>query len=202
MSFTIPNQDRQPVDWPAVESAIHDFVDDVLGIPFIFENQNLPQPEYPYASGSVSSILTEGGIKEQRHQFNAANDVGEEIDVLICGTTEFTLSISVHVGPNAGAFDPFNDAKMFANRLQWSLDKTSSRAFLKAARISIVENLACVDSSVVVNGEWLSRYTWDVRLRAPAVVSEKTTYIDKTTVSGTFADHSALDFSETWDSTA
>lgn len=202
MTFTIPDEDRQPIDWPLIETALHDYVDDVLGIPFIFENQNVPQPAYPYASGAISAITPEGGRKELRHQFNAAADAGEEIETITCGTFSFTFSVSVHVDPKNGAYDPFCDAKMLASKLQWSLCKESALAIFETGGISVIEELAMVDSSVVVNGEWLSRYTWDVRLRGRAVVSDVTTYIDKVSGTGTLTDHPLHDFTYLYDSTA
>lgn len=200
-SFTIPDEDRQPTDWKAIEAALHDYVVGVLDIPFIWDNQNLPQPLYPYASGLVTSIVPSATTLERRHKFNAAGLAGKELDVKYVANIGFTFTVQVHVDPVSGAYDPLSDAKMMATRLQASLCKNEFRGLLAAAKIAVVENLAVIDSSVVVNGEWLSRYTWDIRLRTTAVVSDTDTYIDKTEVSGTFPGHPQMDFTEVYDST-
>ena len=202
MTITIAEQDRQPIDWPVIEAALHDYVVEVLGIPFIFANQNVPQPAYPYASGSISAVSTDGEGPELRTQYNSSAAAGQEIDLVYMATFEFTFSISVHVDPASGAYDPLCDAKMMASKLQWEVCKETPRAILKAANLVPIEELALTDSSVVVNGEWLSRYTLDVRIRGVGMVSDTTGYIDKVEVTGTFPDHSSLDFTEVWDSTA
>jgi len=179
--ITVPAEDLQPVDWSVVEGAVYDWITAELpeGTGFVWENQNAPQPPYPYVSALVSSIVPEGGRKERRTQYDATKPAGEELDLVTFGTFTFTLTLSAHVDADAGAYDPLCNAQAIATRLQWSLSKQSVCDTLSAANVAIVGELAQTDTSLVINEEWISRATLDVSLRGVAVVSESTTYIEQ-----------------------
>ena len=201
MTFTVPESTVPTTDWKMIEEAIFDWVNDELDMPLIWENQNVAQPPYPYVSGQITAIDPEGSRKERRHQFNAAADAGKEIEVITTGTFTFTLTLNIHVDADAGANNPLENARMLGTRLQWSLHKRSTHNILSAAGVALVGELALLDTSVVVNGEWISRATLDVSLRAVAVVSETTTYIDKVTVNADISPGTKHDFTKTYDST-
>jgi hypothetical protein len=186
-SITVPADELQPVDWRTIEDAIYDWVTGELGteISFLWENQNAPQPAYPYVSAVIETIVPEGGRKERRHQFDAAAAAGEEIELFVVGTFKFTLKLQTHVDADTGAYDRLRNAQALATRLQWSLHKDSTDAIFQAANLALVGELDQTDLSLVINEEWTSRASLDVSLRAVAVMSETTGYMDKVSGIGT-----------------
>lgn len=183
-SLTIPADDLQPVDWKVIEDAFYDWITGEIAVGFIWENQNAPQPPYPYVSGLITSIVPEGGVKEQRHQFDAAAAAGEEITIATCGTFTFTLTLQAHVDADSGAYDPRVNAQALATRLQWSLQKGATALIFSTANLAVIAELAQSDLSLVINEEWISRASLDISFRATAVVSETTTFIDKVSGQG------------------
>ena len=171
----------QPIDWVTIDKALFDWVNDLLtfGGRVIWEDQNLPQPNYPYATLKRASMIRVGGVPEVRTTTDLGQPLGEEIEVLATAPEEFTLTVQTYVDLAAGANNSNTDAFKFASKVRASLGLPSIDAALGVAGISVVEDLPVLDTTVVVNAEWESRATFDVRMRTASQMSESTGYIDK-----------------------
>ncbi len=193
----------QPIDWKDIETAIHRMVTDELGYEdsnVIWERANVPQPSYPYVSlFRLVGPTKEAGKDEIRSQFDSTQPQGKQIEMLSTGPRAFTLSISSHVDEESGANDPNCNAMFVCSKLQSALGKTSVLDQLAAVEVSVIEELAVTDTSLVVNGKWLSRATLDVRLRTVSNVTERTAWIDEAETTGTISP--GAPFTQTIDTT-
>lgn len=178
-------EELQPIDWETIEDAIYDWLTGAVEgfsaiVPeAIWENQNIPQPAYPYASLLVTSHTKEGGRDEIRASYDAARPLGQEIELLATGPVQFTLALSFHVDAAQGGNESASRARSLAAKAQASLGLPAVIDHLGAAGLSIVAEEGVVDTSVVINGEWLSRATIDVRLRTASQMTQRLGYIDK-----------------------
>jgi hypothetical protein len=179
MSITPPAAAKQPIDWKKVDDAIYDWIGGKLGYTVIWENQNVEQPAYPYVSLLRTSLAEEGGPKETRHSFISGQPAGQEIQLLTYEPVKFTLAVSVHVDRAQGANDPSSNAMDIASKIRGSLGQESTIEQLLAEGLSVVGEEGIQDTSVVVNGVWISRATMDVIFRTASVMTERTGYADK-----------------------
>lgn len=176
--MTIPAADKLPIDWQLIEDAVHDWiVEEAALVPaFVWENQNVTQPPYPYASAKIIEGPTKEGGKDEPRVRNAS---GGQIEIVTVGPVAFTVALAFHLDKDSGAYDPARNARFLASKAQASLGQPRVIAFLSEAGLAVVRELGVQDTSVVVNGEWLSRATLDVRLRTTSAMVERHGYIDK-----------------------
>ena len=174
----------EPVDWEAIETALHEWlvVEREIVPEFIFEQQGGTQPDYPYASAQIIAQEKIGGVPEKRiTEVPEEEDpaLGEELKIAVTSQLEFTLQFSFHVDREAGGWKPTTSAMTLAIKAQASLGLPSVLEILRAANVAVVRELGVRNTSVVVNGEWLSRATLDVRFRTATELSERAGYIEK-----------------------
>lgn len=183
--------ERQPLDWEAIEAAVYDWLtSDVAYIEgdldsiveaAIWEDQNIPQPRYPYASMKITAVAKEGGVDEERPDTDDTRAVGEEIRIQSTSPILLSMSISFHTDPDprTGATRAGSTALALAMTAQASLGESPVLEHFSRANLALVKELGVRDTSLVVNGEWLSRATLDLQLRATTSMSRYTGYIDK-----------------------
>lgn len=170
----------QPFDWRTIDDGLYDWLTALLDVPVIWENQNVPQPQYPYVSLLKTAVVQLGGVPEIRRTIDNGRPIGQELELEATSMVEFTLSVSAHTDADNGANDPMENAVSLVGKARASLGLVSvQRNFQDNLGLAIVEPLPVVDSSLVVNDEWLSRATFDVRLRTRSSITERTGYIDK-----------------------
>jgi hypothetical protein len=170
----------QPIDWATIEGALYDWLVSAVVENAIWEDQNVPQPDYPYASMKViAGPVKEAGKDELRSSTLTGQPAGEEVELLSTSPVVMTLSISFHADPAAGALEPATRARSLAMKAQASLGKLSVIRMLDDAGLAIVREEGVTDTSLVINGEWLSRATLDVRFRTATQMTERTGYMDK-----------------------
>ncbi len=179
----------QPIDMATFEDAIYDWLVTVLELVepgrVIIEDQNVPQPAYPYVSWKVIADEKEGGKDETRVSYDASRD-GEEIELLTTGPVRLTVTLSFHVDEKNGANNPGANAYWMAARARSSLGmqrvidnfNRAASSSQRARNIAIVRELGVQNTSVVVNGEWLSRATLDVHFRVATEMTERLGYIE------------------------
>lgn len=176
----------QPVDWKTIDDGLYDWLVALLSVSVIWENQNIPQPAYPYLSLLRQSLVLLGGVPEKRITTDLGQPAGEEIELEATSMLEFTLTIQAHVDEATGANDPAANAVALLNKVRASLGKLSvQRNFQDNLGLAIVEAMGVQDLSLVVNDEWLSRAAFDMRLRTRTVMTETTGYIDKVELKST-----------------
>lgn len=175
----------EPMNWETIEGSIYDWIVELSKIVprMIWEKQDVPQPEYPYASAIVTSVVKEGGRDELRTDTDLDRDTGEEIRTINTGPVQLALSISFYVDADHVAnTGPNGTAAAMASKARSSLGMLSVIEHLREANIAIVRELAITDTSMVVNGEWLERATFDVLLRTTASMTEYAGYVNKVQV--------------------
>jgi hypothetical protein len=175
----------QPICWADIEGAIYDWVNGKVGWEAIWEDQNLPQPPYPYLSLKRSGVRRVGGKPEVRTSTDLGQPLGEEIELLTTSPAEFTLTVQGFMDEDSGANDPDVNAVQTLTKLQASLGQLSVQSQLRAVGLSVVEELPVMDISEVVNGEFLNRAAFDVRLRTASVMTERTGFIEQVEVEST-----------------
>lgn len=173
----------EPIDWETVEATIYewltvtsDIVDHV-----VWEDQNIPQPEYPYASLKFTAQAKEGGRDEIRTDTDEDRDAGSEIRMINTGPVVLTLSITFHQDPNprTNASPVGESAMALAMKAQASLGMQTVLTHLAIANIAVVREQGIQDTSVFINGEWINRATLDVLVRTHTTMTEYTGYIEK-----------------------
>jgi hypothetical protein len=181
----------EPVDWAALELALVEWLTGSVVIldgeasaivdNVVWEDQNIPQPAYPYASLKVTSLLKEGGGDELRNDTDDARDEGVEVRLLNTSPILLNLSIQFHLDPSprSGATRAGETAMAFALTAQSSLGQPSVLQHLSEANLALVKELGVRDLSLVINGEWLSKAVLDLQLRTTATMTQYTGYIDK-----------------------
>jgi hypothetical protein len=183
--MTVLAEHLQPICWQTIECAIYDWVTQKIGWEAIWEDQNLSAPAYPYLSLKRAGLNRVGGRPEVRTSTDLGQSLGEEIELLTTSPVEFTLTIQAWIDEDTGANDPDLNAVQVCSKLHASLGQLSVQALLREAGLSIVEELPIVDLSLVENGEFLNRATFDVRLRTASVMTERTGFIEKVEVEST-----------------
>jgi len=166
--------------WAEVECAIVEWAQGKLEFEenqFIWRNQNLPQPDYPYVELHRDSLISIG-VDETRETTDLSQPPGQEIALTTFGVREFTLTVNCYVDEANGSNDPDCDAMALMSMLQTSLAQISVMEAFCLAGLSIVEELAVVDLSQVVNGVFVSRASMDVRFRTTLCLVERTGYIN------------------------
>lgn len=178
----------QPVDWQAIDDATQAWVASVLGLTVNWENQNVPQPAYPYVTLLRNPETDEGGINEIRNRTVDANgdvinpgDPGtpDANEAIIFQPIQWTLSATAHTDFGNGGNDPAANAVARLGKLKRSLGLESTTDAFTAVGVSIVSPEEIVDSTLVINGEWISKATLDVIFRTASVMTEAQSFIDK-----------------------
>ena len=178
----------EPIDWETVEAAVYQWLTEISSIVdnVIWEDQNVPQPNYPYASVKFTAQAKEGGRDEIRTDTDLiTRAAGEEIRMINTGPVGLTLPVSFHHDPNTltNASPVGETAMALAMKAQSSLGMQTVLDHFGRANVAIVRERGIQDTSVFVNGEWLSRATLDVAVRTHTTMTEYTGYINKVELS-------------------
>lgn len=180
----------QPVNWTAVEDSIFDWMRIVSGLKdesIRWEQQDLAQPDYPYVSLLISSVIKEAtsGPDETRSSTDLTQANGQEVELMTVGSREFTLTVQAWADERSGANDSRRDPMFLATKLRSSLGQRTTVDRLKAAGISLIEEGAVNNTSITVNDIWIQRFTFDVRMRVVAEMTERIGFIDEIQGTGT-----------------
>jgi hypothetical protein len=172
------------IDWKMIECAVFDwalskFEDRNLEpTQVVWANQNIPQPAYPYLTLKRDSLVRTSAADEVRTSTDLTQEEGQEIALETYGVREFTLTINAFVDEETGSTDPNCDAMAMLSLLQVSLSQLSTQELFCLAGLAVIEELAVVDLSQVVNAEFISRAALDIRFRVTFSCIERTGYIN------------------------
>ena len=189
--FVVPDDTVVPVDWGEIDTAIVLWLNDLLALSnrIIWENQKVAQPDYPYVTLLRSSETDEGSVDETRNRSLDVNgDVVPPGSATVVVTNQeiaympitWTTTIQAYSNPLGGGNDPDCNPMKLLSKVKRSLGLTSIVTQLFTAGISIVDRLPVLDTSIVVNGEWINRATLDVIMRTTSVMAEEVGFFDKT----------------------
>lgn len=174
------------LEWKPIDDALFNWVlrvfPDLSRASVQWENQNLPQPIYPFVTFNKGTLIGNGSQDETRETTDLAKPAGEEVALETVSVREFTLAINAHVDEESGSKDPDCDAFWMMTKLQVSLSQLSTEEAFELAGISIVEDLGVTDLSQTQNGVFFSKASMDVRLRICFSSVERTGYIDSANV--------------------
>lgn len=196
-TLVLPAEELQPVDWLTIDDACVAWLEDVLGARVqsggvIWERQNAPQPPYPYLSLLRDTEIDEGGADEIRRRTVDADGkiLGVDPTAGVADANEeiayqpivWNLTIQAHADPDGGGNDPGCNPMQLLGRVKRSLGQTTTIDRFRVAGVSIVDKSQLTDLSLVINGNWTSRASFDVSLRTASVMAEKIGFIDKVQV--------------------
>ena len=119
----------------------------------------------------------------------ANNDAGNEVEVKVTGSREFTLNVQAferNTRTDNPASDPGRNAYNTLTVLQSSLGLSSVQAQLRDVDIAMIEELPITDLSEKVEDALLSRASMDVRMRTLSSLVEYEGFIDQVTGISTF----------------
>jgi hypothetical protein len=179
------DEDLQPVDWSTIEDAIYDWLTggvsgfDEIVPEAIWEDQNVAQPDYPYATMKMIAQSKEGGRDEIRTTTLVGQPLGREVEIMATGPIQMTISVSFNTDATTGGSSSGTRARSLAVKAQSSLGLPVVIDHLYGAGLSIIAEEGVSDTSLVINGEWLSRATLDVRFRTATQMTQRHGYIDK-----------------------
>jgi hypothetical protein len=151
-----------PIDWRAIEDAIHSWFATATGIEVVWQGQDTSQLRYPFGTLNIISGPTKiGGDDEQRSTTNLSAPAGKEVTISYTGNRQFTVSCQINVGkPDDN--DPDCNARHLMSVAAAQLETLPTKDALNAVDLSVatVEGVNTFD--LVVGGEWTSRVQMDV----------------------------------------
>lgn len=170
-----------PIDWETIEDAIQSWFVEATGLDAVnWANQDAPQPPYPYAILNVVSGPTKvGGEDEVRTSTPLPSPAAPIPPVLAeyCGPREMTVSCQVSVGqPFDGV--PSAHARALASAAQAALGMDGVRDKLRAAGLSVIQELPVQSFDVQIADVWVARSSMDVRFGLASSVEEKVQAIE------------------------
>jgi hypothetical protein len=180
-AVTAPAVEKQPIDWEKIRRALEAWVELVFPKPQIcdlfWEDQEIPQPEYPYLTLKRTAGPTkEGATDELRQKTDLTQPLGQENELQTVGPRAFTLTIQAHAKKPVGFGQ---DALALLARLEASADQERSRDIFTPAGLSVIETLGPTDISAFENATWVSRANLDVRFRTLSVITERRGFIEQ-----------------------
>jgi hypothetical protein len=172
------------IDWSTIESAIYNWMFAATGITVNWVTQDRPEPPYPYITlkRSDSGFGLGAPRGEKIENTELGNPAGEEIEQTVVRDVEFFLSCQCRTSDDA----PGSDSNSYLESAKYQLTLPSVREALRGAGAILVESEPVLDLDEVLGEEWTSGASMDVRFRTLATVTEKTGYIAKVGVEGTF----------------
>lgn len=189
-ALVLPEADLQPVDWKTVDNATYDWLNVLLEMRerIIWENQKVAQPDYPYLS-LLRNPENDTGLDETRTRTvdtdgkilgidpGAGSATGNES--ITYQPINWTLTVQAHVDPATGGNNSGCNAMSMLGKAKRSLGQGSTIDKFGAAGVSIIRPISLTDTSVEVNGEWISKASLDVLFGTASVMSEAQEFISK-----------------------
>lgn len=168
-----------PVDWRLIEDTLQAWFAKSTSLPeVVWANQKLAQPAYPYGTLNIIAGPTRLAPSDEfRYVAEDLTETGEELEFVLTGTRQFTVSCQINVGPD-GYNDPDCNGRALMGSAEASLELALHREAFRTANMAMVRVGPMQDLSLEVNGEWISRVQMDVEFATTSNVTERTTYIE------------------------
>lgn len=176
---------ESPIDWSTVEDAIYDWIFGATAISVDWSSEDRPEREFPYIT-----LKSDVGIDflvhrpEVLEKTNLANPAGEEIEITLANDSEFVVACECRTIADA----PGGSARYYLQSAKAALGKPSVKTALRTGGVVVVEADPILDTDEERATSWTSGAVMEVRFRTLATVTEKTGYIAKVGVTGTFVD--------------
>lgn len=167
--------------WKQYEIAIKSWVKNVLGIDGYWEQQNVTEKRYPEITlARLNGPIGAGGYND--FQTVTIDTVTKERVTTSEGHREFTLTVKAATPRD---YDTERDAVSLLSTLGSSIKLDSVHDLFEANAMAAVQVYGVVDISQVVNGEWISRASMDVRFRVASQIVERVPYFVKVQITST-----------------
>ena len=169
-----------------IECGLVEWVADILRLSeeqVYFEDQNIPEPCYPFVTMDLSTLRDVSPSPERRTRYVVGQDQGAEIEERTIQQHELVVPVSVHTDRKQQTAK--TTAMSLAAKLRASLGTRTTVDALKEKGLSVIRREPTINTSMVVNGEWAPRATFDVVFGIPSVMVERTGYIETVQVTGT-----------------
>jgi len=155
----------EPIQWRAIENVIHFWMSESTGLKTIWQNQDAPQPTWPYATLNVIAGPLKVGQDGVRYEID-----GDNLNACYNGMREFTVSCQVDGGPRGKCE---TEAREFLTAAQFALGLPKYRDRFREVELSVVDDNGPVQSFDLVVGEtWITRSTLDIRFYTAANLIE------------------------------
>ena len=165
----------------------------------IWEDQGAPRPESPYGALKITR-LEKYGQDEHRYEYDNTLPAGSDLKDQQSGNRPFTVSCSVYNRPSGNNSLAHNETGMhYISLALSSLANTALLQDLCDAGAAYLRNEPALDTSVAINGRFVSQATFEVHfLAVENFDADPASWIKTTKVSGTFEDQAgtSLDFTD------
>lgn len=177
-------------------NALHAFAEAVTGITWIWANQNIPRPNYPYGTLFIPNTVDEGQ-EDTRWAHDGGAPAGEDMSPNIHQLQEAVIRFEAFTK----SADHNSSAMAIAETIRRGLVRPNHRQALSDGGVAPLRVLSGPqDLSAVHNGEWVSRAVLEM---AASIVStdspanEAGSYIDVAEVTSDIDGvHASVDLNE------
>ena len=153
------------INWRAIQDALYQWACQYTEIPWIWANQDAPQPAYPYGVLNMPSGPTMRAPDE--HRFDSI-----KAEMGVVGFRNFTVSLQVRVGQPAADVSPNDDARSMLTVLQGALRLPSALSLFQASNFCVISDPAITQIDEKVADTWISVCGMDLVCRAASNMTE------------------------------
>lgn len=152
----------KPIDWGVIRDTLWQWFTEASGCETIFEDQNAPQPAYPYASlNFLPGTIDIGAVDEERIQADGS--------LALVGMRDFILSCQIHSGPYGS--DTSCDAFGRAHSVIASTAIPQYRQAFSSANVALWNRGQPQTIDVLVGTEWIKRALIEFRFGTMSYVN-------------------------------
>lgn len=172
----------QATDWRDVENAIHRWITSALGIDFIWQDQDVDQPAYPYGTLKVISAVQRTELGDQIVSENAQD--ADDCDIDHTQSLAVTVSVQINVD-GTDKTTPEKSSRALMNRALASLNTYKYREILTRENVVPFEKRQIGDFALIVGDTWIGRSQVEVLFYVTDVLTETVAGITTAVVSST-----------------
>jgi len=167
-----------PLDFEAVQNALHSWASTSTGIQAIWAHQSAPRPDYPYITLEITAGPNQLAHKWQDpHTFDDTLPDGEQLYFEASVPCEFTLDLQAFV-LRPDSRNPVYNAQQYLLRAMADLQTTSRRAALKAADVALISVAPPQNVPVIIEDSIVSRAIMSTRFTSSFNITWYDTYIE------------------------
>jgi len=166
-----------PVDWSLAENALRAWVVTASGLPqslVIWANQNGPKPLGQHITLHLGEDVPLGAFSENTHDYEASRPAGEEIHLVVKGTSEFSLEVQVYGSKEVGA----TSARALVKRIQTALGLPSIRDALADAGLVCFDRGTITNVPAILDADFEARSVLEARFYVTDDAFDATTFIE------------------------
>lgn len=172
---------QKSIDWRNIEDAIFEWVSTITGINFIWGNQDVSMPPYPYAVCKIIAGPNRLNTRDAVEMSVDLSNVGNEVKLTYQDIREFVLNIQIRDEPNQEI-----PVSQLMNNLISSRQLDVVNNFFEQNCLALIETRNVLDISMPINNKYISIMSGDFTFNTDSKLEENTTFIE--TVNATYVD--------------